>query len=139
MPVCVDASAVLAWLLPYARSDHVRRSWLHLLASGEQLLAPPLLLAECTSVIRGASFNDVLTSAQAAQAQLRKTCHLRLLLKVLFYGSHQARYGLFAGQDVYFQPGFYGRFCCFGSDTGNFRLVCWPRFVLERCYQISHR
>ena len=68
MPVCVDASALLAWLLPYEQSAHVRRSWLHLLASGEQLVAPPLLLAECTSVIREASFDDILTSAQAAQA-----------------------------------------------------------------------
>ena len=68
MPVCVDASAVLAWLLPYERSAHVRRSWLQLLTAGEQLLAPPLLLAECTSVIREASFRDLLTPAQAAQA-----------------------------------------------------------------------
>ena len=68
MPVCVDASALLAWLLPYQRSAHVRRSWLHLIASGERLVAPPLLLAECTSVIREASFDGVLTSAQAAQA-----------------------------------------------------------------------
>jgi predicted nucleic acid-binding protein len=54
--------------LPYQRSAHVRRSWLHLLASGERLVAPPLLLAECTSVIREASFGDLLTPAQAAQA-----------------------------------------------------------------------
>jgi predicted nucleic acid-binding protein len=54
--------------LPYQRSAHVRRSWLHLIASGEQLLAPPLLLAECTSVIREASFRDLLTPEQAAQA-----------------------------------------------------------------------
>jgi len=68
LPVCVDASAVLAWLLPYERSAHVHRSWLQLLASDEQLLAPPLLLAECTAVIREASFDRVLTSAQAARA-----------------------------------------------------------------------
>jgi predicted nucleic acid-binding protein len=68
LPVCLDASALLAWLLPYQQSAHIRRSWLHLLASGEQLVAPPLLLAECTSVIREASFDGILTSAQAAQA-----------------------------------------------------------------------
>jgi predicted nucleic acid-binding protein len=68
LPVCVDASAVLAWLLPYERSAHVHRSWLQLLSSDEQLLAPPLLLAECTAVIREASFDGVLTSAQASRA-----------------------------------------------------------------------
>lgn len=68
MPVCVDASAALAWLLPYQQSAHVRRAWLHLLASGEGLLAPPLFLAECTSAIREASFDGTLTPAGAAEA-----------------------------------------------------------------------
>ena len=68
MPVCVDASAALAWLLPYEQSAQARRAWLHLLDSGERLFAPPLFLAECTSVIREASFDGSLTPAGAAEA-----------------------------------------------------------------------
>ena len=68
MPVCVDASAALAWLLPDQRSANVSRVWLQLLASGQRLLAPPLFLAECTSVIREASFEGALTPAGAAEA-----------------------------------------------------------------------
>ena len=67
MPVCVDASAALAWLLPYQQSAHARRAWLHLLDSGEKLFAPPLFLAECTSVIREACFDGVLTAGGAAE------------------------------------------------------------------------
>jgi predicted nucleic acid-binding protein len=68
VPVCVDASAALAWLLPYQQSAHARRAWLHLLESGERLFAPPLFLAECTSVIREASFDGTLTPPGAAEA-----------------------------------------------------------------------
>ena len=68
MPVCVDASAALAWLLPYQRTADVDRAWFQLLASGQRLLAPPLFLAECTSVIREASFEGALTPARAAEA-----------------------------------------------------------------------
>jgi predicted nucleic acid-binding protein len=67
VPVCVDASAALAWLLPHQSGAHARRVWLHLLDSGERLFAPPLFLAECTSVIREASFDGVLTPAGAAE------------------------------------------------------------------------
>jgi len=65
--VCVDASAALAWLLPNQRTDDASRTWLQLLASGQRLLAPPLFLAECTSVIREASFEGALTPARAAE------------------------------------------------------------------------
>jgi predicted nucleic acid-binding protein len=68
VPVCIDASAALAWLLPYQRSADVSRAWLQLLASGQQLLAPPLLLSECTSVIREACFEGDLTPTRAAEA-----------------------------------------------------------------------
>ena len=68
MPVCIDASVALAWLLPHQRSADVRRAWLQLLASGERLLAPPLFLAECTSVIREACFDGILTPAGATEA-----------------------------------------------------------------------
>ena len=67
MPVCVDASAALAWLLPHQSGAHARRAWLHLLDSGERLFAPPLFLAECTSVIREAAFDGILTPAGAAE------------------------------------------------------------------------
>jgi len=65
--VCIDASAALAWLLPHHRTNNVSDTWRQLLASGERLLAPPLFLAECTSVIREASFEGVLTLPQAAE------------------------------------------------------------------------
>jgi predicted nucleic acid-binding protein len=65
--VCIDASAALAWLLPHHRTDNVSDTWRQLLASGERLLAPPLFLAECTSVIREASFEGVLTPSRAAE------------------------------------------------------------------------
>jgi predicted nucleic acid-binding protein len=68
VPVCVDASAALAWLLPHQSGAHARQAWIHLLDSGERLFAPPLFLAECTSVIREASFDGILTPAGAAEA-----------------------------------------------------------------------
>ena len=68
MPVCIDASFALAWLLPYQRSANVDRAWLQLLASGQRLLVPPLFLAECTSVIREACFEGNLTPTRAAEA-----------------------------------------------------------------------
>ena len=67
MPVCVDASAALAWLLPHPSGARARRAWVQLLDSGERLVAPPLFLAECTSVIREACFDGVLTAGGAAE------------------------------------------------------------------------
>jgi predicted nucleic acid-binding protein len=53
--------------LPHQQSTHARRAWLHLLDSGERLLAPPLFLAECISVISEACFDGILTPAGAAE------------------------------------------------------------------------
>src|SRR3990170_6587862 len=52
MPFCVDASAVLAALLPLPSSAAARQFLRDNLERGDGLAAPPLLFAETTSVLR---------------------------------------------------------------------------------------
>ena len=47
---CLDASFVLGWLIPAQRTRLIRERWLSF-ATGDELLAPPLLLSECTSTL----------------------------------------------------------------------------------------
>jgi len=54
--VCLDASLVLILLLPDERRDFVRALWIGWQEQGTSLLAPPLLFAEVSSVLRAAVF-----------------------------------------------------------------------------------
>jgi len=49
---CVDTSAVIPLLLPLPSSEAVRPFWADALEDAGPLLAPPLLFAETTSVLR---------------------------------------------------------------------------------------
>jgi len=49
---CVDSSAVIPLLLPLPSSEAVRPFWTDALEEADPLLAPPLLFAETTSVLR---------------------------------------------------------------------------------------
>lgn len=49
---CTDASAVLAWLIPTQRTGVIEQTWTLLLQGDNWISAPPLLYAECTSVLR---------------------------------------------------------------------------------------
>ena len=52
MTFCVDTSAVIPLLLPLPSSEAVRPFWAGALEDAGPLLAPPLLFAETTSVLR---------------------------------------------------------------------------------------
>ncbi len=52
MPLCLDASAAIAAVLPRPERPRVRQLLLDSLAHRERLVAPPLLYAETTSVLR---------------------------------------------------------------------------------------
>jgi len=49
---CTDASFVLAWLIPAQRTAAIQQRWLAF-SRNDELLAPPLVLAECTSILLG--------------------------------------------------------------------------------------
>jgi len=49
---CIDASAVLAWLIPAQRTRVIEETWTRLIRGEDLISAPPLLYAECTSVLR---------------------------------------------------------------------------------------
>lgn len=49
---CIDASAVLAWLVPAQRTPVIEETWTRLRRGEDLISAPPLLYAECTSVLR---------------------------------------------------------------------------------------
>ena len=61
----MDASAVLAKIIPDQATDPVFGFWNSLIL-GDELVAPPLLLAECTSVLRTQAYERVLDDRQAA-------------------------------------------------------------------------
>ena len=52
MALCLDASAAIEAILPRPARPVVRRFLLDSISTGERLVAPPLLLAETTSVLR---------------------------------------------------------------------------------------
>jgi predicted nucleic acid-binding protein len=52
---CVDASAVLAFLIPGQQTSRVRDFW-DSLTDNDAVIAPPLLFPECTSVLRVKAF-----------------------------------------------------------------------------------
>lgn len=66
--ICLDASLVLAWLLPPERTPRVAHIWDDLLRKGDQLLGPPLLFIEVTSVLREKLVQKQITSQEAEAA-----------------------------------------------------------------------
>jgi predicted nucleic acid-binding protein len=66
--VCLDASLVLAWLLPPERTPPVTDVWDSLLQRGDQLLGPPLLFIEVTSVLRERLVQNHITNQEAENA-----------------------------------------------------------------------
>jgi predicted nucleic acid-binding protein len=68
MRVCLDASAVVDWILP--QGAYGVRPLDRFLKAAEEVLAPPLVFAESTSVIRRLAHSGVLTDAEAERSVL---------------------------------------------------------------------
>lgn len=68
MAVCPDASFVLAWFVPTGPSRAASDIWRQLLRRSEPLIAPPLLYAEVTSVLRRYAASGALTGADTLAA-----------------------------------------------------------------------
>jgi predicted nucleic acid-binding protein len=66
--ICLDASLVLAWLLPAERTPEVAHIWDGLLQRRDKLLGPPLLFIEVTSVLRELLVQRQITSQEAELA-----------------------------------------------------------------------
>lgn len=68
MSVCIDASIIIAAVIPSEVSHHVANQALTVWSStGTTLIAPPLLYAEVTAVLRKLSSTGRLTQMQAEQ------------------------------------------------------------------------
>ena len=64
MRYCVDASAVLAKIIPDQTTDAVFEFW-NTLTRDDELVAPSLVLAECTSVLRRKAYDGAIEVSQA--------------------------------------------------------------------------
>jgi predicted nucleic acid-binding protein len=72
---CLDASAVIAFLIPLSASHGIARVWEDILMSGERLVAPHLLYSESTSVVRRYVYAGAI-SHEEAQAALQRLLRL---------------------------------------------------------------
>jgi predicted nucleic acid-binding protein len=63
--LCVDASAVLAWLLQETNSEAAIEFWRGLRAGTDQVLAAQILLPECTSILREKAYEGLLTEEES--------------------------------------------------------------------------
>ncbi len=68
MALCLDASAAIAVLLPHPDRLRVRDALLENAAAGSEIVAPPLLFAEVTSVLRRHVYRQAITHAEAVIA-----------------------------------------------------------------------
>ncbi len=68
MPHCVDASFVVNLLLPLPNSPLIEATWVNIIGDGSSLLAPPLLFAETTSVIRRHAHLRQISDGEASAA-----------------------------------------------------------------------
>lgn len=66
--VVIDAGAAVGALLPTIAPVDTLERFVTWRQAGASIVAPPLLLAECTSVIRRYAFNRLLTADEAAVA-----------------------------------------------------------------------
>lgn len=66
MPLrCVDASLVVAWLVPSQRSESVEAIWLAYAQGEDEFAAPPLLPTETLSAIRRLASRGMLSEEDA--------------------------------------------------------------------------
>ena len=66
MPLrCVDASLVVAWLVPSQRSASVEDVWLAYAQEEDQFIGPPLLPAETLSAIRRLTSRGMLSQEES--------------------------------------------------------------------------
>ena len=66
MPLrCVDASLVVAWLVPSQRSASVAQAWVAYARGEDEFVGPPFLHAETVSAIRRLAFRDLLIGDEA--------------------------------------------------------------------------
>ena len=66
MPLrCIDASLVVAWLVPSQRSALVADAWLAYSRGEDEFVGPPLLYVETVSVIRRLAFRGILSEEEA--------------------------------------------------------------------------
>ena len=63
---CVDASVVVAWLVPSQRSMPVEDVWLAYAQGEDEYVAPPLLPAETLSAIRRLTSRGILSQEEAS-------------------------------------------------------------------------
>ena len=63
---CVDASFVIAWLVPGRQSSAVAEEWEAYAEGRDEFVAPPFLYAETISVIRRLAHRELLTVPEAA-------------------------------------------------------------------------
>ena len=62
---CVDASLVVAWLVPSQHTEAVAEVWTDLYLGADTLIAPPLLHPDTISAIRRLAFRGLLTHEEA--------------------------------------------------------------------------
>ncbi len=62
---CVDASVVVAWLVPSQRSVSVEEAWQAYAQGEDDFVAPPLLPAETISAIRRLASRGILSQEEA--------------------------------------------------------------------------
>ncbi len=62
---CVDASCMVAWLIPGARSYDMMRAWDAFESGEDHFIGPPLLYSETVSVIRKLAYQGLLTPDEA--------------------------------------------------------------------------
>ncbi len=66
MPLrCVDASLVVAWLVPSQRSAQATEVWLAYSQGEDEVVGPPLLYVETLSVIRRLASRGILSEEEA--------------------------------------------------------------------------
>ena len=66
MPLrCIDASLMVAWLVPSQRSAPVEAVWLAYAQGEDEFIAPPLLPAETLSAIRRLASRGMLSQEEA--------------------------------------------------------------------------
>lgn len=88
MKVCVDASLVLSWILPWEGSEKADALWEEWGRTNTEIIAPPLLFTEVTSVLREAAYKAKISPEEGEEAfkaflnlRIRKVNHFALHVK----------------------------------------------------------
>ncbi len=64
---CVDASCMVAWLVPGPRSYEMMRAWDAFESGEDHFIGPPLLYIETVSVIRRMAYRRLISSEEARE------------------------------------------------------------------------